>query len=280
MTDLAVSHPAAIAEPIGSGVPESAADRIRKESRLLTAAELTEVLRTAGFDRYHIHHPFHKMMNAGELSKAQMQAWALNRFCYQDAIPKKDSIILSRSDDPEFRREWIKRIVDHDGNDDLEQDGGIKRWLKLAEGLGLDTGMVRSRRYALPATRYAVGAYLDLVSNSSLLVAVASSLTELFSPVAIGERVPAMLARYDYITEDTLAYFTPRLKQAPRDAEHALALVIAWADTPDKQADAVDALLSKCDLLWAMLDALQHAYVSPGSIPPGAFRPREEDIRL
>jgi len=279
MTDLALSHPVDTSQPIGSGVPETAADTIRKRGKLLTPAELTEALRTAGFDRYHIHHPFHKMMNAGELTKAQMQAWALNRFCYQDAIPKKDSIILSRSDDPEFRREWIKRIVDHDGSDSLEQDGGIKRWLKLAEGLGLDTGMVRSRRYALPATRYAVGAYLDLVSNSSLLVAVASSLTELFSPVAIGERVPAILARYNYINEDTLAYFTPRLKQAPRDAEHALALVTDWADTPDKQADAVDALLAKCDLLWAMLDALQHAYVSPGNIPPGAFRPREEDMR-
>ena len=279
MTDLALSHPVDTSQPIGSGVPETAADTIRKRGKLLTPAELTEALRTAGFDRYHIHHPFHKMMNAGELTKAQMQAWALNRFCYQDAIPKKDSIILSRSDDPEFRREWIKRIVDHDGSDSLEQDGGIKRWLKLAEGLGLDTGMVRSRRYALPATRYAVGAYLDLVSNSSLLVAVASSLTELFSPVAIGERVPAILARYDYINEDTLAYFTPRLKQAPRDAEHALALVTDWADTPDKQADTVDALLAKCDLLWAMLDALQHAYVSPGNIPPGAFRPREEDMR-
>lgn len=278
MTDLALSHRSATSQPIGSGVAETAADRIRTRGKLLPPDELTEVLRTAGFDRYHIHHPFHKMMNAGELSKAQMQAWALNRFCYQDAIPKKDSIILSRSDDPEFRREWIKRIVDHDGSEG-EQDGGIKRWLKLAEGLGLDTGMVRSRKFALPATRYAVGAYLDLVSSSSLLVAVASSLTELFSPVAIGERVPAMLARYDYITEDTLAYFTPRLKQAPRDADHALSLVIDWADTPDKQADAVDALLAKCNLLWAMLDALQHAYVAPGSIPPGAFRPREEDTR-
>jgi pyrroloquinoline-quinone synthase len=277
MNKLAVSQSSDTVIRIGSGVPPSAGDEIRSGGKLLSAKDLTEALRTAGYERYHIHHPFHKMMNAGELTRAQMQAWALNRFCYQDAIPKKDGIILSRSNDPIFRREWIKRIVDHDGNDDLEQDGGIKRWLKLAEDLGLDVDMVRSRKHALPATRYAVAAYLDLVSQSSLLVAVASSLTELFSPVAIGERVPAMLARYDYITEDTLAYFTPRLKQAPRDAEHALALVIDWADTPDKQADAVDALLAKCDLLWAMLDALHHAYVLPGHVPPGAFRPRQED---
>lgn len=266
------------AEPgIGSGVEPSAADEIRRAGRLLSPEELEQTLRTAGFERYHMHHPFHKLMNAGELTKAQMRAWALNRYCYQAAIPKKDAIILSRSEDPEFRREWRKRIVDHDGGEDSEKDGGIKRWLKLAEGLGLDVEMVKSRKYALPATRFAVGAYIDLVSRSSLLVAVASSLTELFSPVAIGERVPAMLARYDYITEDTLAYFKPRLHQAPRDAEHALGLVTLWADTPDKQADAVDALLTKCNILWAMLDALHFAYVEPGLIAPGAFRPGETD---
>lgn len=261
---------------VQSGVTETIADRIRKDGRLRSASELEQALRTTGYDRYHIHHPFHKRMNAGEFTPAQMQAWALNRYCYQAAIPRKDAIILSRSEDPEFRREWRKRIVDHDGGDGEEKDGGIKRWLKLAEGLGLDTEMVKSRKYALPATRFAVGAYVDLVSQSSLLVAVASSLTELFSPVAIGERVPAMLARYDYITEDALAYFKPRLQQAPRDAEHALHLVTLWADTPEKQADAIEALLTKCDILWAMLDALYYAYVEPGLIAPGAFRPADQ----
>lgn len=259
--------------PVLSGVEPSAGDVIRTQGRLLSGSELEDTLRSAGFDRYHIHHPFHKLMNAGELTKAQMQAWALNRYCYQATIPKKDAIILSRSEDADFRREWRKRIIDHDGQEHGEKDGGIKRWLKLAEGLGLDVDMVKSKRYALPATRFAVGAYIDLVGNSSLLTAVASSLTELFSPIAIGERVPAMLARYDYITEDTLAYFTPRLTQAPRDADYAMALVKEWADTPDKQADAVDALLAKCDILWAMLDALHFAYVEPGLIAPGAFRP-------
>jgi pyrroloquinoline-quinone synthase len=242
-----------------------------KISTLLSPDALEQALRAVGAERYHIHHPFHKMMNAGELTKPQMQAWALNRYCYQAVIPKKDAIILSRSEDPEFRREWRKRIIDHDGEDGSE--GGIERWLRLAEGLGLSRDDVLSRKLALPATRFAVGAYVDLVSSSTLLVAVASSLTELFSGLAISERVPAMLERYDYITEDTLAYFKPRLHQAPRDAEFALSLVQDWADTVEKQQSAVDALMTKCDILWAQLDALYHAYVSPGHIPPGAFRP-------
>ncbi|MBA4782435.1 MAG: pyrroloquinoline-quinone synthase PqqC [Rhizobiales bacterium] len=242
--------------------------------KALSPDALEAALRDVLSERYHIHHPFHKLMNAGKLTKPQMQAWALNRYCYQSIIPKKDAIILSRSDDPEFRREWRKRIIDHDGEEDNPANpGGIARWLKLAEGVGLEPAMVKCRDRALPATRFAVGSYVNLVSDHSLLVAVASSLTELFSPLAIGERVPAMLSRYDYINEDTLAYFTPRLKQAPRDADYTLELVKQWATSAESQSEAIDALIAKCDMLWAMLDALYHAYVEPGHIPPGAFVP-------
>ena len=244
-----------------------------KQGQLLSPDELEATLRDVGNERYHIHHPFHKLMNAGDLTKGQMQAWALNRYCYQAIIPRKDAIVISKSDDPAFRREWRKRIIDHDGDDDSE--GGVARWLQLAARLGLDPEVVKTKKLALPATRFAVNAYLDMVTNSPLLVAVASSLTEMFSPVAIGERVPAMLARYDYITEDTLAYFKPRLHQAPRDAEFALDYVKKRADTPEKQQSVVDVLITKCDILWAQLDALHHAYVEPGHIPPGAFRPQE-----
>ncbi len=237
----------------------------------VSAEELEKILRKIGDERYHVHHPFHKLMNAGDLTKAQLQAWALNRYCYQFIIPQKDAVILSRSEDPEFRREWRKRIIDHDGGEGDE--GGIARWLKLAEGLEVDAELVKSRKQALAATRFAVQAYLDLVSQSSLLVAVASSLTEMFSGAAISVRVPAMLKRYEYITEDTLAYFIPRLHQAPRDAEFALAYVKEHAQTPALQQQVVDALVEKCDILWVMLDALYHAYVEPGHIPPGAFRP-------
>ncbi|MFC6489769.1 pyrroloquinoline-quinone synthase PqqC [Nitratireductor sp. GCM10026969] len=239
----------------------------------LSARELEEVLRQVGAERYHNRHPFHRLMTEGALTKGQMQAWALNRYCYQAVIPRKDAMILARSDDPAFRAAWRTRIEDHDGEDGWS--GGIARWLKLATGLGLDAEMVKGKRHALPATRFAVGAYLTFCTERPLLEAVASSLTELFSPVIIGERVPAMLARYDYITEETLAYFKPRLGQAPRDAEFALAYVLEHADTPEKQQAVIDALVFKCDVLWSMLDALMHAYSEKGYIPPGAFRPEE-----
>jgi len=241
--------------------------------RPLEPDELAALLRKVGAERYHINHPFHHLMVEGRLTKGQMQAWALNRYCYQAAIPIKDAIILSRLDDKAMRVAWRERIVDHDGTD--REPGGIERWMKLAKGLGLDENLVASRKLALPATRFAVGAYLALVEKRSVLEAVASSLTELFSPKVIGERVPAILARYDYVSEDTLAYFKPRLRQAPRDAEMALAFVLDHARTAEQQQSAVDALLTKCDILWTMLDALHFAYVEPARPAPGAFVPRD-----
>lgn len=237
----------------------------------LTAAALEALLREVGAARYHNRHPLHHKMVSGMLSKGQLQAWALNRYCYQAVIPRKDAMILARAEDPAFRAEWRKRIEDHDGTNGW--DGGIARWVKLATGLGLDEAMVKSERLALPATRFAVGAYLSFCTERSLLEAVASSLTELFSPVIIGERVPAMLAKYDYVTEDILAYFKPRPLQASRDAEFALDYVLKHADSPQKQQAVIDALVFKCDILWSMLDALEHAYGENGHIPPGAFDP-------
>lgn len=237
----------------------------------LSAGRLEEVLRAVGSERYHNRHPFHHQMMAGTLSKAQMQAWALNRYCYQAVIPRKDAMILARAEDPAFRAAWRKRIEDHDGEDGWS--GGIARWMHLATSLGLDPSLVRTGRLALPATRFAVGAYLAFCTNRSLLEAVASSLTELFSPVIIDERVPAMLSKYDYISEDTLVYFKSRPVQASRDADFALAYVLRHSNNPERQRAVVDALIFKCDVLWAMLDALQHAYGEAEHIPPGAFRP-------
>jgi pyrroloquinoline-quinone synthase len=233
--------------------------------------ELEQALRAIGADRYHIHHPFHRLLHDGKLGKAQVQAWALNRYYYQAMIPIKDATLLARLPDVEDRREWRRRVIDHDG--DANSIGGVGRWLKLAEGVGLDPDYVKSTAGILPGTRFAVEAYVNFVRDRSLVEAVASSLTELFSPVIIAERVSGMLKHYDFITHDTLAYFTPRLTQAPQDSDWALAYVKRHADTAEKQEAALAALRFKCDVLWAQLDALHYAEVTPGLISPGAFRP-------
>jgi coenzyme PQQ biosynthesis protein C len=240
-------------------------------SALLAPAELEAVLRKIGAERYHNLHPFHKMLHGGKLTRGQVQAWALNRFYYQSRIPLKDAGLIARAEDPELRRIWRQRLVDHDG--ERAGEGGIARWLSLTDGLGLDRDYVASARGVLPATRFAVDAYVRFVRERSLLEAVASSLTELFSPNIISERVSGMLKNYDFISEKTLAYFNARLSQAPRDADFALEYVKREARTPEQQRVALAALEFKCDVLWAQLDALYHAYVSPGHIPPGAFVP-------
>jgi pyrroloquinoline-quinone synthase len=126
----------------------------------------------------------------------------------------------------------------------------------------------------LPATRYAVGAYLAWVRERSLLEAVASSLTELFSGSLIALRVEALRKHYPWLASG-LDYFQARLTQAPEDAEYALGWVGEQARTPEEQELACGALRAKCDMLWAQLDALYFAYVEPGWPPPGAFRPQE-----
>jgi len=232
---------------------------------------LEAALRHLGAERYHNLHPFHRLLHDGKCTRAQVQAWALNRYYYQARIPAKDATLLTRLPTAELRREWRRRLVDHDG--DAPGTGGIARWLKLAEGVGLDRAYVESTDGILPTTRFAVDAYVAFVRDRSLLEAVASSLTEMFSPTIISERVSGMLANYDWITRETLAYFTPRLTQAPRDVDFALGYVKQHARTAEQQAQVLAALRFKCDVLWAQLDGLHHAYVSPGLIPPGAFVP-------
>lgn len=233
--------------------------------------QLEAALREIGAARYHSNHAFHKLLHGGDLTKGQVQAWALNRFCYQAAIPIKDASILARMEDPALRRIWRQRIIDHDG--EHAGDGGIERWLKLTDGLGLPRHQVESQRLALPATRFAVQAYVHFVREMPLLEAIASSLTEMFAPTIIAERVAGMLRAYDFVSEQTLAYFDKRLSQAPRDADFALDYVKQEARRPDQQQAVLDALRFKCDVLWAQLDALHFAYVEPGLIPPGALRP-------
>jgi pyrroloquinoline-quinone synthase len=240
---------------------------------LMTPVELEAALREMGAQRYHNLHPFHRLLHGGKLDRGQVQAWALNRYCYQSAIPRKDAGLIARTDDPGLRRLWRQRLVDHDG--EATGEGGIARWLALTDGLGLDRNYVVSKRGALAATRFAVEAYVRFVREESLLEAVASSLTELFSPNIISERVSGMLAGYPFISRDTLAYFNARMTQAPRDADFALDYVKREARTSEQQQAVLAALAFKCDVLWAQLDALHHAYVEPGHIPPGAFRPGE-----
>lgn len=226
---------------------------------LLSASELEARLRDVGARRYHSLHPFQIRLQSGQCSRTEVEAWALNRYLYQACIPQKDAHILARMENADGRRAWRQRIVDHDG--DREGEGGIAKWLKLTDDLGLDRETVMSGRLALPATKFAVTSYLCFVRDRPLTEAVASSLTELFSPSVIKVRSEGMLANYDYITPETLAYFNKRPVQAKRDSDFALAYVTEHAKTRAEQDAVIAALEFKCSMLWTMLDALEHGYI-------------------
>ncbi len=234
--------------------------------KLLSPGELEAALRDIGARRYHRLHPFHALLHGGKCTKGQVQAWALNRYYYQAMIPIKDANLIARCEDSATRREWRSRLVDHDG--EREGEGGIARWLKLTDGLGLDRDYVASLRGLLPGTRFAVDAYVRFVREKTLLEAIASSLTEMFSPVIISERMAGMLANYPFVTRETLSYFDKRPPQAERDADFALNYVKQHARTPEQQQAVLAALEFKCGVLWAMLDALYYAYLAPKLGPP------------
>jgi pyrroloquinoline-quinone synthase len=213
--------------------------------------------------RYHDQHPFSRRMNEGSLSRGQIQGWVANRFYYQETIPRKDAAILANCPEREVRRRWVRRILDHDGTADGEggiEAGGIEAWLRLGEAVGLTREEVEDERHVVPGVRFAVDAYVTFARTRPWVEAVASSLTELFAPDLMADRLAAFERHYPWIDPGGLAYFRARLTQAPRDSEHALQVVTERCRTPDQRAAAVAALSFKCDVLWSMLDAIDRAY--------------------
>jgi pyrroloquinoline-quinone synthase len=214
-------------------------------------------LREEAAPRYHDRHPFHRAMHEGRLSREELQAWVANRFYYQTRIPVKDALILAKSEDPAFRRAWLRRIRDHDG--DADGEGGIELWLRLGEALGVSRDVLRFHRQVLPGVRFACDAYVELVRSRSLVEAVASSLTEMFSPDLMSARVAAWERHYPFVTQDALEYFRSRVPRAARDGEEALAFVVREARTREAQAACVAALVRKTEVLWHLLDCVQAA---------------------
>jgi pyrroloquinoline-quinone synthase len=208
--------------------------------------------------RYHDQHPFHVCMNSGQLSRRQLQGWVANRYCYQDAIPRKDAAILANCPDREVRRRWIRRIVDHDGT--TGDQGGIEAWLRLGEAVGLSRDEVADGRHIVPGVRFAVDAYVTFARTRPWVEAVASSLTELFAPDLMAQRLAAFELCYPWIDQRGLDYFRARLQQAPRDSEHALEVVLEHCRTAEQQQQAVAALAFKNDVLWSIMDAIDRAY--------------------
>jgi pyrroloquinoline-quinone synthase len=227
---------------------------------LLDDQTFVERLRAEGTLRYHDVHPFHVAMHAGSLSRSQIQGWVLNRYYYQTRIPIKDAIIVSKSEEPSFRRRWIRRIGDHDGQ--APGEGGIEQWLTLAEGVGLDRDEVAGLTRVLAPVRFACDAYVQLVRERSLVEAVASSLTELFAPDIMSVRLAAWQVHYPWIDPGVQEYFRTRVTRARIDSTEAIEFVLAHATTRELRERCIGAFVTKCDILWALLDAVAAAYPS------------------
>lgn len=233
----------------------------KERSQPWSKDEFERRLRAKG-DRYHIHHPFQVRMNAGHCTREQVRGWVCNRYYYQISIPLKDAAILANCPEREVRREWIKRILDHDGT--KADEGGIEAWIRLGIATGLAREEITSLRKILPAVRFAVDAYVNFARVRPWQEAVCSSLTELFAPEIHRSRLASWPEHYPWIDPEGLQYFRDRLSQARRDVEHGLALTLDHFSTRALQERALEILDFKLDVLWSMLDAMQTAYGLPG----------------
>ncbi|MDG2118109.1 MAG: pyrroloquinoline-quinone synthase PqqC [Gammaproteobacteria bacterium] len=222
-----------------------------------TKIEFERKLRDKG-RLYHIHHPFHVAMNSGESSPEQIRGWVANRFYYQTTIPVKDAAILANCKERSVRREWVQRVLDHDGYD--EEEGGIEAWLRLAEAVGLTREEVLSEEHVLPGVRFACDAYINFARQASWQEAACSSLTELFAPEIHKKRLQSWPEHYPWIDEEGYNYFRKRLSEARRDVRHGLNITLDFFDSRDLQDRALNILQFKLDILWSMLDAMQMAY--------------------
>ena len=230
---------------------------IPRLDRPLTAEDLAAGLRSFSTS-YYANHPFHRLMHEGRLTPRQLQGWVANRLAYQRAIPRKDAAIISNCPDPEFRREWMQRIVDHDGTQ--PGTGGIEMWIRLGVALGVPREEMEDERHVLPGVRFAAEAYVTFCKTRPWIDAVASSLTELFAPELMRKRIAAFPEHYPWIKAEALDYFRSRLVQAPRDSQQGLRLVQQHCTTVDTQRRAFEALAFKLEMLWVMIDTIHNAY--------------------
>lgn len=219
--------------------------------------DLERRLQAIADERYHHRHPFNTRMHEGRLTPEELRCWVLNRFHYQRHIPVKDALIVAKLETRELRRGWLRRIQDHDGREGDE--GGIERWLRLGEAVGWDRKVLLSGEGVLPGVRLAVEGYVNFCRNGSALEAVASSLTERFAPDLMVTRIAAWERHYPWVDPEGLRYFRHRVDQGRRDGEEALAMVREWARTPADEERALAAFAFKCDVLWSLLDAVEHA---------------------
>ncbi len=237
---------------------------------ILCAEDFEAALRRIGEERYHHRHSFNRRMHDGQLSREEIQHWVRNRYYYQTRIPIKDGLILAKSDSADFRRKWIERIHDHDGREPGE--GGLALWLALAEAVGLERREVESLACVSPGVRRACDAYVDFVERHDLLESVAASLTEMFAGEIMRLRIAAFEKHYPWVDVSGLRYFQSRTTQAPRDAEYGLAYVIKNAQSEQDQRRCLAALERKCEILWALLDAVELGCKRPALVQHALLR--------
>jgi pyrroloquinoline-quinone synthase len=224
--------------------------------RTMSAEEFAAALRERGSGYWDVH-PFHLRLAEGTLTAAEVRGWVANRWLYQKCLPQKNAALIANCPLPDVRRKWLERVTFHDGT--VEGEGGMEDWLRLAEAVGLSREEVLDERHVRPGVRFAVDGYVGFVRTHSWREGAAAALTELFAPDLMRDRVAAFEKHYPWIRSDGLAYFANRIPVVSADSDYTLDVVLRHCRTRDQQEAALAALTFKCEVLWAMVDAIEHA---------------------
>lgn len=217
--------------------------------------EFAEALHGLG-DRYWDRHPFHARLHAGKCEPDEVRSWVANRWYYQRRLSQKNAAIIANCPLPEVRRRWVERITFQDGHEG--SGGGLGDWLVLADAVGLDRAEMVAELHVLRGVRFAVDAYVAFCRDRPWWEGAAAALTELFSPDHMADRVSAWRRHYGWIDPHGFAYFESRIPVVRADSAYTLDLVLTHCDTRERQDAALVALAFKCDVLGAMLDAIDY----------------------
>lgn len=223
--------------------------------------------------RYHVNHPFDKLLQSGRASREMLQVWAANRYYYQDTIPRKDAAIISKCPDSSVRAHWCAHVATHD------VDGALAEWLQLTRALGLSDDSVVRGDLLLPATRFACDAYHTFCRDAPWQEGVCASMTHLFAGDIHRLRISNWPERYPWLAPEAFDYFKNRTQTLPGEIEVSLRLVADhFATSGAAIARAVEIVRFKQDVLWCMQDALWHYFFSNECrMPSSPAAPQEQE---
>ena len=199
--------------------------------------------------------PFTEKWVNGGLTRAQLGACAAQHYQYVSQFPRWCAAVYAECPDPDARDFLLENIV--------EEESGTKHvelLIRFAEACGATRADVENTRQ-LPTTR-ALTAWCYEVSRKPFHVAAAGLLVGLESqvPGIYRRNLPPLRTQYGF-TDHEVAFFTVHIEADEVHGERGYQIVERHCATPERQAEALDAVRQATEMRWQYMSGLYRAYV-------------------